>query len=774
MIVTKNWLNEWIDVADIATEKLCETLNSIGLEVDSVTKLRIPEKVVVGRVLSCEKHPDADKLNICQVDLGFEKTQIVCGAKNVAAGQRVCVATIGADLGNGFVIKKAKLRGVESNGMICGADEIGLPKMNEGILVLDESIGALELGRELRSYEAFNDDVIEIELTANRGDCLSIRGVARDLAAAYDREVKLYSHTFQEDRRGVARVLTLNVIGAVDANLVYRFAELEPCSQKVLEAFRLACAGKYTELPFDQKIAYAIHNTGVILRAYDFDKLYNDEGKAVLTLKKDAEGIETLFCGDQALSQVGLNQRGAYGRIEGRHAILEASYIDPDRVSVYHMEHKPETDDLYYNTSRGSETDLELGLDFLCDRMQEACGARIYGGEERHRVGSESKVLKLTHAYIENFIGQEIDRSRVVAILNKLGLHCRAEGDYIIVEVADFRSDISHGQDIIEEILRFIGIDNITPKPLEIVEKRRINETYDLIRKRRAYRTKAAGAGFFEAVHYFFDNRKLLETYGLELLDPSLDLANPISEELNTLRTTLLMHLIESAGQNIKNGQKRVKLFELGRVVDSRRNEHEKIALLFSGNLEEASLLNHGKPEPVSFFSFCESVSAVTGAFRLEKARKNDKLFSPFEQASVMIEGKEAGVIARLHATVEKAFDLPRTYVCEIDFNALPYGNVIAKGYAKFPALTRDLSLLVPAGVDFAQIRRLLEESVAEEIRDFYPIDLYHDEGLGDRESVTVRFEIRSDEKTLTEEEINAMMDTVLATLGEKLGVTLR
>ncbi len=773
MIVTRNWLQEWVDIADIATEKLAEKLNSIGLEVDSVTKLRIPEKVVVGRVLSCEKHPDADKLNVCQVDIGSETTQIVCGAKNVAAGQTVPVATIGADLGNGFVIKKAKLRGVESNGMICGADEIGLPKMNDGILVLDESIGELELGRQLREYAQLNDDVIEIELTANRGDALSVRGVARDLAAAYDRTLRRYEKRYKEDRCGIARVLELNVIGAVDADLCYRFAELEPCSQNLLEAFRLACVEKYTASPFSQKLAYAIHSTGVILRAYDFDKLYNDEGKVVLTLKKDAEGIETLFYGDKALSQIGLNQAEAYAKIEGCHAILGASYIDPARVSLYNLEHPVKTDDLYYNASRGSETDLELGLDFLCDRMQDACGARVYSGEQRHITPKERKLLSITIGYIENFIGQSVDASEVVAILNKLGLSTRKEGEMLLVEVPDFRSDISHHQDVIEEIVRFIGIDNIESRPLEIVEKRRLNETYALYRKRTFYRTKAAGAGFFEAVHYFFDSRKRYETYGLPLLDEKLDLVNPITEDLNTLRTTLLMHLIESAGQNMKNGRKRVALFENGRVVDTKRNEIEKIAFIASGNLEEASLINHGKPQPLTFFDFCDTLSAVIGAFMLEKAEPTSKLFSPYEYATVMIDGKSTGIVGRLHAEVEKAFDLPRTYVCEIDFDALAYERIVARSFAKFPSLTRDLSLIVPEGVSFADIREKLTGEVAEEIRDFYPIDLYESEDLGANRSLTVRFEIRSDEKTLTEEEINAVMDQVLALLGE-MGIVLR
>ncbi len=774
MIVTKRWLEEWIDLSDKSTEEICETLNSIGLEVDSVEKLRIPEKVVVGRVLSCEKHPDADKLNVCQVDIGSETTQIVCGAKNVAAGQTVAVATIGADLGNGFVIKKAKLRGVESNGMICGSNEIGLPETNEGIMVLDESIGELELGRELASYPLLNDDIIDIELTANRGDCLSIRGVARDLAAAYGRDLREYHRAYKEDRRGVLRVLKLEVHGTPDASVIYRFAEYEPCNSSLLEALRIACAGKYTPRALHQKLRYAMHETGVILRVYDFDRLYDDEGKVTLSLRKDANGIDTLYCKEKALSQIGLNQESEIAEPKGRHLILEASYIDPDLVSARKMEYAPEVDDLFYNTSRGSETDLHLGLDVLCDRIWDSCGAKIYRGEEYHYAAREVTVLQISQSYIENFIGQRVDISQVMEILNRLGILCKKQEDYLIVEVPDFRTDISHKQDIIEEIVRFIGIDNIVSKPLEIVEKRRLNATYELYKKRTKYRSRAAGAGFFESVHYFFDNRALLQKYGLEVLEESFELSNPISAELNTLRTTLVMHLLGSASANLKNGRKGIALFELGRVVDAKRRESEKMSFLFSGTIEDAALHNHGKPAEITFFDFAEKLSAVLGTFSLEKASEVSALFSPYEHARVIVEGKDIGYIARVHANAERAFDLPRTYLCEVDFAGLPFGNVIAQHYTKFPALTRDLSLLVPKELSFGAIKKKIAPLLAKEIRSFYPIDLYESEALGEERSLTVRFEIQSDEKTLTEEEITAMMEEVLALLKEHFGIGMR
>lgn len=212
MIITKSWLEEFIDISKISIDEICKTLNSIGLEVDSLESFSIASKVVVGKVLEKEKHPDADKLNICQVDLGEKVVQIVCGAKNVDAGQFVPVATVGCDLGNDFIIKEAKLRGIESNGMICSSTELGLPKLNDGILVLDNSIGDLILGKELKSYTKLNDSVIEIGLTPNRGDCLSIYGIARELSAYYNIPLLEIDKQINYNEFGLVKFLKLNVI----------------------------------------------------------------------------------------------------------------------------------------------------------------------------------------------------------------------------------------------------------------------------------------------------------------------------------------------------------------------------------------------------------------------------------------------------------------------------------------------------------------------------------------------------------------------------------
>ncbi|OQX74319.1 MAG: phenylalanine--tRNA ligase subunit beta [Campylobacteraceae bacterium 4484_4] len=775
MIVTRAWLNEWIDLDEVSTQKLCETFNAIGLEVDSLTKIRIPQKVVAGKVLSCEKHPDADKLSVCQVDIGSETVQIVCGAKNVAAGQWVPVATIGAVLGEDFKIKKAKLRGVASSGMICSSLEIGLPKIEEGIMVLDESIGLLEAGRALVEYPLLNDDVIDIELTANRGDCLSIHGVARDLSAALNLPLKQKDLSYVMDRRGVARVLALEVRAPYEAALQYRFAETKEIKNSALERFRLALIESLTSIPLQNLLNYAMHESGVLLRAYDFDLLISNEREPVKLIAKESEaGLEALYSPEgELLSVVGVMQsdRAAIHK-ETKRAILEAAYIDPDLLATKKMGAKIESDALYYRASRGSEPDLNRGMALL-GMMISAHGGSLYRGSQNHIPDYEPRRIDLPYAFIDRFIGMQIPPNRSVQILKRLGFGLKSEEDRLILEVPPYRHDIRNRQDVVEEIVRMVGIDHIDAKPLCFVEKRRRNAVTDLIEKRRKYRQKAAALGFFESVHYFFEQRSMLEKYGFEVLPKERALSNPITSELDTLRSTLLLHLMRSAGKNIKNGYRSVALFEVGRVVDSQRREREKIAFIFSAEAEAPSVKNHGKPPMIDLLTFAERIGKVVGEMRLEPAESESALINPFEYADVMIGERRAGFLARLHPEAEKTFDLPKSYICELDFALLPAKKVEVEPFSRYPALTRDLSLMVPDSLPYAEIRAHLEKHKPALLKRFYPIDRFEDAAFGERYNMTLRCLLQSDEKTLEEEEINSVMEEILKTL-ESLGVTLR
>ena len=685
MIITREWLKEFIDLDGVDSEKLCRVLNSIGLEVDSLNKIRVPKGVVVGKVLECQKHPNADKLNITQVDLGNETKQIVCGAKNVAKGLIVAVATVGANLGDGFVIKEAQLRGVDSFGMICGSNEIGLPKLNDGIWVLDESLGELELGKELCEIDSINDDVIEIELTANRGDCLSIYGVARDLSAALNKELKKPSANLKE-----VEACKIDIDPKIKAELGYSKIDRKNDSNALID-LRLGFVELYTPNTTKNLLSYTSHATGVLLRSY------NSSCKEV-ELKLE-EGLPKLYIDGKFKSIVGVNQEES-DELD-KELLIEASYIDPDFISKSVMNKDLKKDDLFYNSSRGSESDLVLGFSYLA-KISNLETLDIFVSKKLDPI---SKNISITFDKIDSFIGQKIEPDRVVEILKNLRFGVQADEKTIKIDVPRFRHDVENEQDIIEEIVRVVGIDNIPSTSLLIEPKYIYNTTYNRYKRKEYFRKRASGASFYEVIHYFFDSKDDQKRFNQILLKDELDLVNPISSELNTLRTSLLLHMLRSASSNIKNGIKSIKLFEIGTCVDENRNEMQKMAFIVSGDSQSESIQNQGKPKSFDLISFASLLRQVIGGFSLKKSEQKSALFNPYEIADILVDGKSIGVLGSLHIDLQEEFNLPKSYICEIDFESLAYEKIEVTPYSKYPKLERDLSLLKSKDLPFSKIR---------------------------------------------------------------------
>ncbi|MBV5320561.1 MAG: phenylalanine--tRNA ligase subunit beta, partial [Sulfuricurvum sp.] len=399
MIVTKNWLNEWIDLDGISAEELCKTFNAIGLEVDAHEVIRVADGVVVGFVEKCEKHPDADKLNVCQVNVGSDVRQIVCGASNVREGIHIALATVGAELPGGLKIKEAKLRGVDSHGMICSAKEISLPSMGEGIMILDASIGELVLGKNLNEYSAFNDDVIEIELTANRGDCLSIHGVARDLRAALSRPLReKNTKETQENRLGIGRILQLHHTETFNSDLLFGAVEVKELSIPFIIALRLAIIEGVYATAVDAILLYATHSTGVILRAYPFEKFGDAENKGVITLQSDENGYAALY-GKEKVAVIGVSQeKEAHFTAQEGLVVIEASYIAPDVISKQMGEKKIPSCPHYYRTSRGSEPTISIGTRYAAELFEKYSTSQVYGGYIELNSSYEPRLISMVEA----------------------------------------------------------------------------------------------------------------------------------------------------------------------------------------------------------------------------------------------------------------------------------------------------------------------------------------------------------------------------------------
>lgn len=776
MIVTRTWLQEWIDIEDVSAQQLDTIFNKIGLEVAEYKKLSIPANVVVGRILSCKKHPNADKLNLCEVDVGNEKLQIVCGAKNVVHAKYVAVAKIGAVLPGDFQIKPAKLRGVQSYGMICSSTELGLPKMEDGIMILDDSIGELITGKELREYDYFSDDVFELELTANRGDCLSILGVARELSAALGRDIKEI-HFENEDQMqiGIGRLVQFKPESDIQSNVAYKaFTIANSGFNPLLIRLRVALTGENFKNSAEELAFYVTHATGVITHIYGYS--FFEKSDNAIRIKKDEQDYDAVY-GSKKGSIIGVIQYddSKPTKMDERF-ILEASYIDPEYIAQKMYQTPVKSDWTYYRSSRGSNPKLSLALHYAKKTIHSYYeDAKFYAGRHEIEKEIEREAIKIGFEQLFSIIGSDLDKNRIVDILKNLGFVIQnVTEEYMIVKAPLFRHDIHNIQDIAEEIVRIYGIDNIRSKPLQCTESNRLTDAYRSYKAKFETRERALAAGFFETVSYLFTSKEFLQKYGFVVVSKNLDIINPITKELDTLRTSIVPNILQQVSQNVKNGFKIVKLFEIGSVFDQNRNESIQAVFVHSGYKKADSVINHGKPDDIDFAHFIDELAGIFGEFELRHAKPHHKLVHPYQVAKIIKEKKELGRVYKLHIEAQEELDLPTTYIAEIDFDATIQNYPQAKEYSIYQRSIKDLSLLIDKDTPYEEVAKVLEENLPDFVRRFYPVDIYESEELGDKKSLTLRFVLQSFDKTLTDEDIATVIESILSILQEKLGVELR
>ncbi|MCR4941766.1 MAG: phenylalanine--tRNA ligase subunit beta [Campylobacter sp.] len=777
MIISKNWLNEYIDLSAISGEQILKTLNSIGLEVDSYKEIKIPDSIVVGYVKSREKHPNADKLSVCEVDIGTEVLQIVCGAPNVAAGLFVPVALLGTKMPNGLEIKKAKLRGVESCGMICSSVELGLAKINDGIMPLDNSIGELSLGRSLSDFEVFNDVVIEVDITANRGDAQSIYGIARELSVAFDLNFKEKPEYREVDNLpGIGRLISLRTDENIKSSFLYKAIAIKSyLGENLFTKLRLALAECDKKNSLERLLYYVTYSSGVLFRAYDFDKLAKVGEKANFDIKVGENGESIVMVKDKILSVAGIYQNDdAKVDDDTKIAIIEASFSDPKIISeASALDKQMPRDEHLYRSSRGSEPQLGLGMGLLFRKINLLDEISPYAGDSKHALKSEQIMLNFNVADINKMIGQNIDKNEILRILKKLGFEVvfNQVAEIFNVKAPIYRHDIVNLHDVCEEIVRIVGIDNIHAKAMKFSETNRINDTYETYKFALKLRQRAVGAGYFESVHYVFDNSSELANMGFKKC--KVEVTNPLSAELDSLRPSLVNHLLNSTERNIKNSKKSVKLFEYGAVFDQDGEQSSNLGFVASGLRYEPSLLNGAKVADIDFFAFANSIQSVIGEFTLKPSDQICYL-NPYEQAKIYQNGKCVGYIGGLHQNVQSQRDLPKTYLCEIYFDKLERENKIANVYSKFPSIGRDLSLIVPDGLEFVKIAECIKGLKLKELKEFAPVDIYRSAELGKNASISVKFVFQDDEKTLEDADVAEYMDKILKALKSDLDIGIR
>ncbi|MFA4725080.1 phenylalanine--tRNA ligase subunit beta [Helicobacter pylori] len=763
MKLSVNDLNVFVNTPK-DTAKLCEDLSRLGLEVESCIPCIAPKNVVVGKVLEKAPHKNAEKLSVCQVDVGKEVLQIVCGAKNVAPNQFVPVALNGALIGS-TTIAKTELRGVESCGMICSSSELGFPKINDGILELDESVGELVLGKELNEYAPFNTHVLEISLTPNRGDCLSVLGIAREISAFYNtplKPIKALNFTPTSDS------ITLSVGENIESHLAYYLVCNHSLKTPLNVKLSLAHNNALSENDLNNFLEFSTHFSGVILNAYSLNKTPMD-----LSVKNDENNLESVYINHQKRSTIAIKYQDQKDLSEC--LLLEASYIDPISLSLKLHALKDKTlqkdNALIYRSARGSNPNLSDGLNFLSAHLKATI---LESKQTKHSL--KDRALKFQLEDITEILGLAVEEEKIQSILKNLGFKVSAKEpnskpQILEIVAPNFRHDIKTIQDIAEEILRFVGIDNLVSKPLHCVSSKNSNPHYDTHRFFENLKHKALACGFKEVIHYVFYSKEKQQKLGFEVLEDSLELQNPITTELNTLRTSLVCGLLDASLRNKNLGFKSIALYEKGSVYNAKREEVQKLGFLVSG-LQKKESYPDAKGKAWDFYSFAECVSKVIGDFSLEKLTTQTPINHPYQSAKIIQNHEVIGVIAKIHPRVIQELDLFESYYADIDASKLKRPAMLLKPFSIYPSSVRDLTLIINENTAFSKIKKALKDAQIPNLSEILPLDIFKESH--NSIALSLRCVIHSLEKTLNDEEVNSAVQKALEILEKEFNARLK
>ncbi|ALM79547.1 phenylalanine--tRNA ligase subunit beta [Helicobacter pylori] len=763
MKLSVNDLSVFVDTPKDIT-KLCEDLSRLGLEVESCIPCVAPKNVVVGKVLEKAPHKNAEKLSVCQVDVGKEVLPIVCGAKNVASNQFVPVALNGALIGS-TTIAKTELRGVESCGMICSSSELGFPKINDGILELDESVGELVLGKELNKYAPFNTHVLEISLTPNRGDCLSVLGIAREISAFYHtplKPIKALNFTPKSDL--ITLIMGENIESHLAYYLIYNHSLKTPLNIKL----SLAHNNALSENDLNNFIEFSTHFSGVIMNAYSLNKTPMD-----LSVKNDENNLESVYINHQKRSTIAIKHQDQKDLSE--YLLLEASYTDPISLSLKLHALKDKTlqkdNALIYRSARGSNPNLSDGLNFLSAHLKATI---LESKQTKHSL--KDRALKFQLEDITEILGLAVEKEKIQSILKNLGFKVsvkepNSNPQILEVIVPNFRHDIKTIQDIAEEILRFVGIDHLISKPLHCVSSKNSNPHYDTHRFFENLKHKALACGFKEVVHYVFYSKEKQQKLGFEVLEDSLELQNPITTELNTLRTSLVCGLLDASLRNKNLGFKSIALYEKGSVYNAKREEIQKLGFLVSG-LQKKESYPDAKGKAWDFYSFAECVSKIIGDFSLERLTTQTPINHPYQSAKIIQNHEIIGVIAKIHPKVIQELDLFESYYAEIDASKLKRHAMLLKPFSIYPSSVRDLTLIIDENTAFSKIKKALKDAQIPNLSEILPLDIFKESD--NTIALSVRCVIHSLEKTLNDEEVNSVVQKVLEILEKEFNARLK
>lgn len=793
MQFSENWLRTWVNPA-ISTEKMIELFTALGHELDECTPVAdVFSNVLVGEVLTVTPHPDADKLRVCTVSVSAKEKplNIVCGASNVRPGLKVAVALIGAELKGGEIkIKHSKLRGVESEGMLCSAVELGLAESSEGILELP--VDAL-VGENLRDYLQLDDQAIRLDLTPNRGDCLSVRGLARELALISKTAMHspLTTPIIEIQTQTTPQVFIDDVLscGRYVGRIISGIDNTQPTPLWLKE--RLRRSGLRSISPVVDVTNYVLLELGQPLHAFDANKLQGHlhvrKAKAGETLVLlDGKNVEldpsTLVIADEqkALALAGI-MGGTDSAVDANtHTIfLESAYFTPLALAGQARRYGLHTDSAH-RFERGVDWQLQHKA---LDRATELLLA-ISGGVAGQVLEVISDLalpnplsLSLRKTRVQRILGFEIAEEEIESILHGLGMHAVLHEGKWQVEVPSFRSDVREEIDLIEEIVRIYGYDRIPPHlPMQVLMPLRSVET-----SAQHLSTWWIGRGYQELITYSFVDQKNEKSLFPEA-EP-LALQNPISPELGVMRTSLWQGLLQAVRYNQNRQQERIRFFEIGKVY-SKRDQHIQEKWQIAGVMAGLrSPLQWGiSQEKVDFFDLKGDVEALLEQFHLSAEctfkAENSPCLHPKQSVALYQQGQKIGVLGALHPAIAAKWDLMGPILLfELDLEALTLATLPKFAtLSKYPAVRRDLAFTVAEGVPYERVEAIIRSQKAPfELMDVRLFDVYQGQGVATHhKSLAIALILQHRDRTLIDEEVNDWMAKVVHALSTDLGAVLR
>ncbi|OFY38729.1 MAG: phenylalanine--tRNA ligase subunit beta [Bacteroidetes bacterium GWF2_40_14] len=821
MKISYNWLKNYINLT-IKPEEVDKILSSIGLEVEAMESVeQIPgglEGVVVGEVVECSKHPDADKLSLTKVNTGGEELlQIVCGAPNVAAGQKVLVATVGTNLkfsnGEEIKIKRSKIRGVESMGMICAEDELGIGTSHEGIMVLPAETKVGVAAREYLNLKS--DTIFEIGLTPNRVDAASHIGVARDLSAYLKLNGKSGDmilpsvSEFENLKRTSSSVRPIEIV--VDSKdgaprysgLTFDNIKIAPSPewlQTALKSVGLRPINNVVDIT-----NYILQETGQPLHAFDYSKI--EGGKVVVREARKGERFVTLDGVERELSPedvmiCNINSPMCIGGVfGGLHSgvsnettaiFLESAYFNPVSIRKTSKRHSLKTDASFRYERGADPANVPYALKRAAILLQEITGANVVGDIcEVYPKPIERVQISLDFNRIEEFIGKKIGAGTIMAILGYMDFEAVTSSEYGAEVLAPlYRVDVTRECDVVEEVLRIYGYNNIelpgsvhasinaTPKP-------------DPEKVRSLAADFLANNGFYETMNNSLTKSEYYSKLKTFPENKLVRILNPLSTDLNSMRQTLIINGLEVISYNINRQHPDLKLFEMGNVYSIENGtdgndlisyaEAPKLSLFVSGP-GNASWRNVARP--ASYFSLKGYLELLLKRFGI----RLDELEYEAAPADIFTEGliyktqggKELAIMGTINNQLLKQFGIKQqVFAAEISwnvlFNQVKKQKVLFSELPKFPEVRRDLALLIDENVSFAELRKLAFKTEKKILKQVTLFDVYRGDKIPDgKKQYALSFTLQDIEKTLTDKYVEEVMNRLLGSFMERFGATLR